>query len=327
MTSEKTYQEVELASIESNKDQPRQYFREASLNELATNIKKHGLLQPLIVRQTEAGKLELVVGERRYRACKLANVTRVTCEVRELTDEAALELSLSENLQREDLTAIEEARAYQRYLDLGFTQQQIADKLDKTRSRIAQMLALLKLSPHIQNLMAEGHITERHGRALLKLEKYCEQFADNVRMACCTADTLIRVWEYDHAPVTFDEAMTKAIKGEGKLSPEAIASLTIELKHIPDHVATRIKGAKLTVNDLEQLAEDLKFAVIRLSLRGIYDFGISILREDVEWLVAVGFDRNMWGTLRLSHLSDLPAIAKARYSAPTRGKDVEGVPA
>jgi ParB/RepB/Spo0J family partition protein len=282
------YELIELGKINPNKNQPRQYFNEESLKELASNIEKHGLLQPLLVRPKETG-YELVLGERRYRACQLANVTQVTCEVRSLSDEEALEISLSENLQREDLTPIEEALSYKRYLDLGFTQQQIADKLDKSRSRIAQMLSLLKLSIHIQTLITQGYVTERHGRELLKLQKYCEQFDGGQMIGYGISDVLIKVWNHCHT-ITYGDAMRiiESDTDKEKVHNYCLA-LLIGINHIPDHVATRIRGAKITVKDLEKLTEDVKFAVIYLSTVGEHkhDFGIKVPLEDLEWLLVV----------------------------------------
>ena len=155
-----------LALIRPNPEQPRRRFDEAALAELAASIAKQGLLQPLLVRPRGEG-YELVAGERRFRAAQLAGLSEVPVVVRELDDRTALELALVENLQREDLSPIEEAQGYQRLLEMGHTQAEIAEAVGKARSTVANALRLLQLDEASQEALAEGRISAGHARALL----------------------------------------------------------------------------------------------------------------------------------------------------------------
>lgn len=157
-----------LAVIRPNPDQPRRRFDEAALVELAASIKKQGMLQPLLVRPRGEG-YELVAGERRFRAAQMAGLDEVPVVVRELDDRTALELALVENLQREDLNPIEEALGYQRLVDMGHAQSEIAEAVGKARSTVANALRLLQLDPDSQEALAAGRISAGHARALLML--------------------------------------------------------------------------------------------------------------------------------------------------------------
>ena len=155
-----------LAVIHPNPEQPRRRFDEAALEELAASIRKQGLLQPLLVRPKGEG-YELVAGERRYRAAQLAGLQEVPVVVRDLDDREALELALVENLQREDLNPIEEALGYQRLIEMGHSQAQIAEAVGKARSTVTNALRLLQLDEESREALAAGKISAGHGRALL----------------------------------------------------------------------------------------------------------------------------------------------------------------
>ena len=145
------------------------------IQELAESIMQNGLLQPIVVREYE-GKYQIVVGERRYRACKLAGITEVPCIIQELDDNQTANAALVENIQRENLSAIEEALAYQQILDTqGLTQAQLAEKVGKKQSTVANKLRLLKLPMTVQESVKKKEISERHARALLKLEDTAQQ--------------------------------------------------------------------------------------------------------------------------------------------------------
>ncbi|GLV48144.1 chromosome partitioning protein ParB [Thermus sp. LT1-2-5] len=158
-----------LAAIRPNPNQPRRRFTEESLRELAASIREKGLLQPLLVRPKGDG-YELVAGERRYRAALLAGLEEVPALVRDLTDQEALELALVENLQREDLSPVEEARGYQALVQMGLTQEEVAKKVGKARPTVANALRLLQLPEEVLAALEEGKITAGHARALLMLE-------------------------------------------------------------------------------------------------------------------------------------------------------------
>lgn len=168
---EETVQEVKIKDIRPNPYQPRKVFEKEAIEELKQSILEHGILQPIIVRKSIKG-FEIVVGERRYRAAKEANLERVPVVVRELTEQQMMELAVLENLQREDLTPIEEAAAYQLLMEkLKVTQEELAKRLGKSRPHIANHIRLLSLPPKIQGLISDGRISMGHGRALLGLRK------------------------------------------------------------------------------------------------------------------------------------------------------------
>ncbi len=170
LSDEKTVEEIPVRELRPNPYQPRKIFSEESIDELKQSILEHGILQPLIVRKSIKG-YEIVVGERRYRAAKEAGLKTVPAVVRELSDEQMMEMAVLENLQREDLTPIEEGAAYQMLMDeLNLTQEQLAKRIGKSRSHIANHIRLLSLPASIQQYITEGKLSMGHGRALLGLK-------------------------------------------------------------------------------------------------------------------------------------------------------------
>ncbi|MBY0223363.1 ParB/RepB/Spo0J family partition protein [Sporosarcina aquimarina] len=162
---------LRLNSIIENPYQPRKEFDDTSLSELSESIKEHGVLQPIIVRKTGT-QYEIVVGERRYRASKLAGKKEIPAVVRELTDEQSMEMAILENLQREDLTPIEVSEAYQKLMEsLQLTQEQLAFRLGKSRPHIANHVRLLALPEKVRKDISQGNLTMAHGRTLLGLRK------------------------------------------------------------------------------------------------------------------------------------------------------------
>ena len=160
---------IKVEDIIPNTYQPRKYFDEDALNELAQSIGQHGIIQPLTVRK-RGEVYELVAGERRLRASKIAGLTEVPCILVDMTDVESAQVALLENLQREDLSFIEEAEAYYSLInDHHFTQEEIAKKMGKKQSTIANKLRLLKLSSKVRNMCLDNNLTERHARALLSL--------------------------------------------------------------------------------------------------------------------------------------------------------------
>lgn len=156
-----------IACIVTNPDQPRKSFDETQLSELSDSIKQNGVLQPILVRK-KGDKYEIVAGERRYQASKLAGLKEIPAIVREIDDAEVFQLALIENLQRSDLTPIEEARGYRQLLDTkGLTQEGLAKILSKSRSAIANTLRLMDLPQEVQDMMEEGQITAGHARAIL----------------------------------------------------------------------------------------------------------------------------------------------------------------
>ncbi len=162
---------LRLSQIEPNRDQPRKIFSEEALNELADSIREHGVLQPLLVRPLPGGSYQLVAGERRWRASRMAGLQEVPVVIREMDEEQAMEIALIENLQREDLNAIEEATGYKQLMErYGMTQEQVAKRVGKSRPAIANALRLLNLPQKVMDMVGEGEVSPGHARALLAFD-------------------------------------------------------------------------------------------------------------------------------------------------------------
>jgi len=160
-------QEIDIDLIEPSPYQPRTRFREEALDELARSIRASGIIQPLVVRPI-GNRFQLIAGERRWRASQRAGLTKVSAIVRQVPDELALEMTLVENIQREDLNAIEQARAFDRLMhEFHLTQESVAERTGKDRTTVANAIRLLKLEENIQDWIEEGKLTAGHGRALL----------------------------------------------------------------------------------------------------------------------------------------------------------------
>ncbi len=169
-TNDEQIKQIDISDIKPNPYQPRKTFDENHLNDLADSIKQYGILQPIVLRKTVQGYY-IVVGERRFRASKIAGLKYVSAIIKDLTDEDMMELAVIENLQREDLNAIEEAESYQRLMtDLKITQQEVAKRLSKSRPYIANMLRLLHLPKKIADMVKDGRLTSAHGRTLLAIK-------------------------------------------------------------------------------------------------------------------------------------------------------------
>ncbi len=174
-----------LTEIIPNKEQPRKTFDENALQELADSITQHGILQPLLVRPLPSGGYQLVAGERRWRASRIAGLKEVPVVIKELSDVETMEIAIIENLQREDLNPIEEAEGLQALIDrCGFTQEEVAVSVGKSRPAIANSLRLLKLPPEVRDMTRSGQISAGHARALLAF--------DNEAMIYEAADSIIR---------------------------------------------------------------------------------------------------------------------------------------
>ena len=177
---------LKISEIEPNRSQPRKEFDEAALSELADSISQHGLLQPILVRPLTLGGYEIVAGERRYRACRMAGLTEVPVVIRELSEAETMELALIENLQRDDLSPLEEALGYKTLMDEhGFTQEEVSRSVGKSRPAVANALRLLRLPDSILEYLKYEKISAGHARALITLpqedlmKEVCEQIVKN----------------------------------------------------------------------------------------------------------------------------------------------------
>lgn len=169
--SSQTPVKLKIMEIEPNREQPRKIFDEAALGELADSIAKHGVIQPLLVRPIKDGGYQLVAGERRWRASRMAGLTEVPVVIKELNDSETVELAMVENLQREDLNPLEEALGYKYMMEkLSITQDEAAQKVGKSRPAVANALRLLKLPAELQTMVENKQLSPGHARALLSFE-------------------------------------------------------------------------------------------------------------------------------------------------------------
>ena len=183
-TKESDIHEIPIKDIRSNPHQPREYFDEEALKELSESIKDHGVIEPIIVKKSIKG-YDLVAGERRTKAAELAGLSTIPAIIRDFTDQQMMEIALIENIQREDLSPIEEAAAYKNYIDeTGYTQEEVAKKFGKSRSYITNLLGLLSLPKSVQQEVTNGTISMSHARVLSKI--------DDVDMILNLADKIIK---------------------------------------------------------------------------------------------------------------------------------------
>lgn len=170
-TAEERAQVVRISNIEPNRDQPRKAFDEEKLAELAESIRENGLLQPLVVRPLPNGRYQIVAGERRWRAARQAGLAELPVVVMPLSDDKAMEIALIENLQREDLTPVEEAKGYRALMDsFDLTQEEVAHRVSKSRPAVANSLRLLNLPGEVLQMLSDGSLLPGHARALLAME-------------------------------------------------------------------------------------------------------------------------------------------------------------
>ena len=207
---------VNINDIEPKRDQPRKYFDEEALKELADSIAMHGVIQPLLVRPLSDGGYQLIAGERRWRASRLAGLSQVPVVVREMTDEEAMELALIENLQREDLNPIEEAEGFKLLMDTySFTQEQAAEKVGKSRPAVANALRLLSLPQAVLDMVKQGIISSGHARTLIPLtdEKLIIKLAEEI------SQKELSVRETERIVKTLLKPKTEIVKKKSKRDP------------------------------------------------------------------------------------------------------------
>ena len=172
--------QVDIDLIYANSDQPRKYFDDEKIQELADSISTHGLLQPIIVKKETSGKYKIVAGERRYRASKIANLKEIPVIIKDFDEKEVFEVALIENIQRDELTAIEEAQGYQKLVsEYGYTQSEIASVIGKSRSHIANLLRLNQLPESVKNMINDGSLSMGHARCLVGLDN-AEEIAKKI---------------------------------------------------------------------------------------------------------------------------------------------------
>ncbi len=226
--------EIPLAELEANPLQPRRHFEQAALEELAATIREHGVLTPVVVRRAREG-YQVIAGERRIRAARMAGLNRIPAVVREASDAQALQVALVENLQREDLNPVEAAEAYRRLVDeFGLTQEEVAGRLGRDRSSVANALRLLRLPKRIREDLAAGVLSEGHARALLGLEKPTDQL--NAR------DTVVE----RGLTVRATEALVRRLRGGVPTKGDRPAAADPNLQALEDRLRTAL-GTKVRI--------------------------------------------------------------------------------
>ena len=200
------YQQLPIYKVEPNPDQPRQDFDEEELQALADSISEHGIIQPLTVRETGSGYYQIIAGERRWRAARMANLSDVPVVIIEADDKKAMELALIENLQRQDLNPVEEALGYQSLIEeYGLTQEEAAKRVGKSRPAVANALRLLGLCPEVLEKLRTGELTAGHARAILSLKSEKKQIEAmkkilSLGMSVRAAETLCKNMAKEPAP-------------------------------------------------------------------------------------------------------------------------------
>ena len=232
--------EISIDLIETNPFQPRTEFDETALRELAQSIKEQGVIQPVTVRKLGYNKYQLISGERRLRASKMAGLEKIPVFIRVANDEQMLELALIENIHRENLNAIEVAISYQRLIDeCGMTQEEVSEKVGKSRSAVANFLRLLKLPPEVQIAIRDGHISMGHARALININDKEEQLK------------LLQQIIMDEMNVRQTEELAEKAKGNGGKERK-------QTNFIPEHFKSKIKTLSQTLNTKVKVKRNLK---------------------------------------------------------------------
>jgi ParB family chromosome partitioning protein len=232
--------EIDINLIETNPFQPRTEFDETALRELAQSIKEQGVIQPVTVRKLGYNKYQLISGERRLRASKMAGLTKIPAFIRVANDEQMLELALIENIHRENLNAIEVAISYQRLIDeCNLTQEEVSEKVGKSRSAVANFLRLLKLPPEVQLAIRDGHITMGHARALININDKEEQLK------------LLQQIIMEEMTVRQTEELADKAKGKAERERK-------QTNFIPEHFKSKIKKLSQTLNTKVKVKRNVK---------------------------------------------------------------------
>jgi ParB family chromosome partitioning protein len=233
--------EIDIDLIETNPFQPRTEFDETALRELAHSIKEQGVIQPVTVRKLGYNKYQLISGERRLRASKMAGLTKIPAFIRVANDEQMLELALIENIHRENLNAIEVAISYQRLIDeCNMTQEEVSDKVGKSRSAVANFLRLLKLPAEVQIAIRDGHITMGHARALINISDKEQQLK------------LLQQIVEGEMNVRQTEELAEKAKNPGGSKERK------QTNFIPEHFKNKIKTLSQTLNTKVKVTRNVK---------------------------------------------------------------------
>ena len=253
---------MNISKVEPNRNQPRKNFNEDALNELADSIKEHGIIEPLIV-QDRKSFYEIIAGERRWRAANIAGLKEVPIIIKDLTEQEIVEIALIENIQREDLNPIEEAEAYKRLIDdFHLKQDEVADKVSKSRTAITNTMRLLKLCPEVRQMVIDEMITEGHARALLGIENAeiqteLAQQAFDQKMSVREIEKLVRnIGKEKKEKAKKNEQISIAYKEyENKLKEKLGTKVNISLK---ENGAGKIEIDFYSNDDFERIIDCIK---------------------------------------------------------------------
>ena len=250
--------ELPIDELRSNPYQPRKVFDEEKLQELADSIKEHGVFQPIIVKKSSIKGYEIIAGERRVKACKMIGIEKIPAIVRDFSDQEMMEIALLENLQRENLNSIEEAMAYRNLLDaMEVTQEELANRLGKSRSHITNMLGLLNLPEEVKDMIVENKISMSHARVLSKMENK----EDIIALANKIVNKNLNVRDIK------DDSKNKKIKKTHKIKPKTNNEYQYVQNMMCEKLGTKVKitSNKINisfnnVNDLNRILEILNIS-------------------------------------------------------------------
>lgn len=222
---------IDVNKIDVNPNQPRRNFDEESLKELATSIKQYGVVQPILVKKTSGDRYMIVAGERRYRASRMVNISTIPAIVRDYTDAEVKEIALLENIQRQDLNPIETAKAMRELMDVySWTQEELADRIGKSRSNVANTLRLLNLSDDVLKLVEEGKLSAGHARAIVVLEDEDIQ----LQLATLAVEEKITVRDIEQAVKELQKPYVEPAKEPKKAKKTEKATMSIEMQDLID---------------------------------------------------------------------------------------------
>ncbi|MBR5782988.1 MAG: ParB/RepB/Spo0J family partition protein [Clostridia bacterium] len=264
-SGEETVHTLRISQIEPNRNQPRKVFDEEALQALAESIARHGLIQPLLVEPLKGDRYRIIAGERRWRACRIAGVEEVPVVIRTVTEQQNMEIALIENLQREDLNPIEEAKGYQSLTELyHMTQEQIAASVGKSRSAVANTMRLLALPEQIMDFVASGELSTGHAKALMALEEEDMLFyANKVISEGLTVRQTEALVKKALAPkkdkLSFDQEIVLALRAMEQQASESVGN-KVSIHHSPKNKG-KVEISYHSVEELEKIIDVLKGGV------------------------------------------------------------------
>ncbi|MGE7692465.1 ParB/RepB/Spo0J family partition protein [Lysinibacillus sp. NPDC097214] len=251
---------IKLTEIQANPHQPRKHFNEQALVELSQSIKVEGVMSPIMVRPID-GKYEIVQGERRFRAAQMAGLIEIPSIVREVDEQEAFHLAVIENIQREQMTPIEEAQAFMKYVEMGFTHEQIAEKVSKSRTYVTTKLRLLNLLPEVQDWIASGRLAEGHAKVLLTIHSKLCSITDVPRLIKGEQS------DFDY----FQSLFTKEFKDRVKISVKDVEQYVSDMRYkliasalLDLQWSTKLR---LSLREFQQLKEAEKQGIENVELR------------------------------------------------------------